>query len=156
MSGPGVARAGVCRSTTSLSVRDPLVEFGLNVAQPETCRHVAQQPAQVGVRTGEAVEVKAVYRIDHHPAKDHSSLEKHTGDIRVRNLIKLFDFPRSYAEARVLAPSVRNGSVPTASATPGMTMKISAVRSWKLIWMASGLRRSPNIAATPTVTKMDT
>ena len=51
MSGPGVARAGVCRSATSLSVRDPLVEFGLNVAQPETCRHVAQQPAQVGVRT---------------------------------------------------------------------------------------------------------
>ena len=37
--------------TTSLSVRDPLVEFGLNVPQPETCRHVAQQPAQVGVRT---------------------------------------------------------------------------------------------------------
>jgi hypothetical protein len=46
-----VARVGVCRSATSLSVRDPLVEFGLNVAQPETCRHVAQQPAQVGVRT---------------------------------------------------------------------------------------------------------
>ncbi len=42
---------------------------------------------------GEAVEVKAVYRIDHHPANDHSSLEKHTGDIRVRNLIKLLRLP---------------------------------------------------------------
>ena len=113
-------------------------------------------PVALGQFAGEAVEVKAVYRIDHHPAKDHSSLEKHTGDIRVRNLIKLLDFPGSYAEARVLAPSLRNGSVPTASATPGMTMKISAVRSWKLIWMASAIRRSPNIAATTTVTKADT
>jgi len=39
------------------------------------------------------VEVKAVYRIDLHPAKDHSSLEKHTGERRVRNVIKLLRLP---------------------------------------------------------------
>ena len=50
-------------------------------------------PVALGQFAGEAVEVKAVYRIDHHPAKDHSSLEKHTGDIRVRNLIKLLRLP---------------------------------------------------------------
>jgi len=47
----------------------------------------------LGQFAGEAVEVKAVYRIDHHPAKDHNSLEKHTGEIRVRNLIKLRRLP---------------------------------------------------------------
>ena len=67
-----------------------------------------------------------------------------------------FDFPRSYAQARVVALSRRNGSVPMVRAIPGMTMKISAARSWKLIWMASGLLRSPNIAATTTVTNIDT
>jgi len=50
-------------------------------------------PVALGQFAGEAVEVNAVYRIDHHPAKDHSSLEKHTGDIRVRNLIKLLRLP---------------------------------------------------------------
>ena len=49
-------------------------------------------PVALGQFAGEAVEVK-VYRIDHHPAKDHNSLEKHTGGIRVRNLIKLLRLP---------------------------------------------------------------
>ena len=84
-----MARAGVCRSATSLSVRDPRDHVGM---VGEVLLNKVS-PVALGQFAGEAVEVKAIYRIDHHPAKDHSSLEKHTGDIRVRNLIKLLRLP---------------------------------------------------------------